>query len=270
MRTPWRSRRSSPSCRRVLTGSLASVLPAAAALALAFPAAADEYQYDSLGRLIRVTYDSGAVVQYSYDLAGNRTQVVVNTGVGNGAPVAVNDTASVAVSNFVDIPVLTNDSDPDSHPLIVTAVGTPTGGGTVAVLAGAQQVRYTAPATAGVKTFTYTISDGHGGTASASVTVTVTAPNRSPVAVNDTYEVETYTTVWLTVRDNDSDPDGDPLTITSVSGAGASIGPGGAYIVYVGGGLGTKTVSYTVSDGRGGTASATATIQMYRVFPGDL
>lgn len=87
------------------------------------------------------------------------------------------------------------------------------------------------------------------------------AANRPPVAVNDTgVEIERYTTVYITVLDNDSDPDGDPLTITSVTGAGASIGPGGAYLIYTAAGLGLRTLQYTVSDGRGGTATASVQI----------
>jgi YD repeat-containing protein len=48
-----------------------------ASLALQFPAAAATiYTYDTLGRVSTVTYDNGMVITYSYDPAGNRTQVV--------------------------------------------------------------------------------------------------------------------------------------------------------------------------------------------------
>jgi YD repeat-containing protein len=31
------------------------------------------YTYDTLGRLIQVTYDNGTTITYTYDAAGNRT-----------------------------------------------------------------------------------------------------------------------------------------------------------------------------------------------------
>lgn len=344
-----------PFARTALTALAAVAFLPASALA------GTQYQYDTLGRLTRVAYDNGVVVQYSYDPAGNRSQVVatgvnrppvanndsanvaasaavdvmvrandsdpdgdtltvtavstptgggtaaiqgggthvrytapatagtktftytlsdgrggtdtasvtVTVGATNRAPTAVNDTASVNASAAVDILVRANDSDPDGDTLTVTAVGAPTGGGTVAIQGGGTHVRYTAPATGGAKTFTYTVSDGRGGTASATVTVNVTAPNRPPVAVNDSYELEVYTNAHFYVLDNDSDPDGDPLAITSVTGAGATVAPGGGHIIYSGSGLGIKILQYTISDGRGGTATASVTVQMFRIFPGD-
>ena len=37
-------------------------------------AATVQYEYDSLNRLVRVTYDEGPAIEYSYDALGNRTQ----------------------------------------------------------------------------------------------------------------------------------------------------------------------------------------------------
>ena len=36
-----------------------------------------QYTYDDLNRLIKVEYDTGAVIEYYYDAAGNRTSKVV-------------------------------------------------------------------------------------------------------------------------------------------------------------------------------------------------
>lgn len=43
------------------------------------------YSYDVLGRLVRVTYPNGAIVQYAYDANGNRTSYIV-TGSPNVPP----------------------------------------------------------------------------------------------------------------------------------------------------------------------------------------
>jgi YD repeat-containing protein len=36
------------------------------------------YTYDPLGRILSASYDTGVVIIYSYDAAGNRTQQVIN------------------------------------------------------------------------------------------------------------------------------------------------------------------------------------------------
>ena len=77
------------------------------------------------------------------------------------------------------MPVRTNDSDPDSDPLTVTAITQPTNG--TAVLATDGSVSYTPnPTFSGTDTFTYTISDGRGGLDTATITITVTPPPPPP------------------------------------------------------------------------------------------
>ena len=244
------------------------------ALLASSPASAGvQYEYDSAGRLIKATYSNGVVIEYRYDSAGNRRSIITSLA-PNQSPVAVNDAASVGASSFIDIMVRANDSDPDGDPLTVTSVGTPTGGGTVAIRNSGEHVRYTAPATAGTKTFTYTISDGRGGTASATVTVTVTQTNQPPVAVNDTAAALAGTTNAIMVRANDSDPDGHAITVTSVTqpssgGGSVTIATGGTHVLYTAPLFqGVYTFTYTISDGHGGTATATATVNVsFGEFP---
>ena len=50
-------------------------LATAVAIFLGQAALAATYEYDELGRVIKVTYDDGSVVEYEYDEAGNRIEV---------------------------------------------------------------------------------------------------------------------------------------------------------------------------------------------------
>lgn len=72
----------------------------------------------------------------------------------------------------------------------------------------------------------------------------------------------------MSVLSNDSDPDGDSLEVLS-----ASLVDGDGVVAVVGGGtavsftpsaeyVGTAKITYIVSDGRGGTDSATITIEV--------
>lgn len=247
--------------RKVLAAGLGALLMAASTPAFA----GVQYIYDSSGRLIKAIYSNGVTIEYRYDAAGNRTQIVT-TNAPNSAPVAVNDAGSVNASSAVDIMVRANDSDADGNSLTVTAVGAPTGGGSVSIQGGGTHVRYTAPSTSGSKTFTYTISDGAGGTAIATVTVTVSSVNQPPVAVDDDGYASVGSSQALFVRSNDTDPNGHPLTVTAVSnisGGNVSISSGGAYVTFTApGSPGTYTFNYTVSDGNGGTDVGLVTVEV--------
>jgi hypothetical protein len=183
----------------------------------------------------------------------------------NRNPVAVNDSAATSGAPVL-INVLANDSDPDGDPLSIVSVTTPINGGS-AVRIG-NSVNYTpVGGFVGVDRFSYTISDGRGGTATAVVTVNVTPPaNSPPVAVPDDYTIPAaVTSLVLPVLVNDSDPDGDPLTIIGVtqppaSGGSVAITDFGQTLTYTRQTTLPVTFNYTISDGRGGTASAQVTV----------
>lgn len=224
--------------------------------------AGTQYFYDSAGRLIRVRYSNGVVIEYQYDASGNRRQIVTQQ-VPNQPPVANNDTATVPALGTIDIAVRNNDSDPESDPLTITSVSSPpSGGGTTSIVSG--KIRYVAPATTGARTFNYTISDGQGHTDTATVTVTVTSNNQPPVANNDTAVTSPATTTPIMVLANDTDPNGNTLTVTAVSAPTAgtvTIAPGGGHVIYTAPLLGgIRTFTYTVGDGAGGTDTATVTV----------
>lgn len=87
----------------------------------------------------------------------------------NDAPIAVNDTASVATNNTVDISVLLNDSDPEGSTLTLVSVGSANKG---SVSINGSIVSYTAGKKRGNDTVTYVVSDGDKqSTASISISI---------------------------------------------------------------------------------------------------
>ena len=86
--------------------------------------------------------------------------------------------------------------------------------------------------------------------------------NNPPVAVGDQFVVPCRSTFVLDVLANDSDKDGDPLTIVSITQPSKStitIGVGGKTLNYTPGAacFVNDSFTYTISDGKGGTATAT-------------
>ncbi len=187
----------------------------------------------------------------------------------NRAPVAVNDTATVAEGGSLAIAastLLSNDSDADGDTLSVTAVGSAVNG-TVALSADKATVTYTHDGgEAASGSFTYTVSDGTAA-ATGTVSVTVTAVNDAPAAVNDTATVAEGGSVNIaasTLLSNDSDPDGDTLSVTAVASAvngTVSLSADKATVTYThdGGETTTGSFTYTLSDG---TATATGTVSV--------
>ena len=94
-------------------------------------------------------------------------------------------------------------------------------------------------------------------------TLVVSQCDHPPIVKDDTANTTTARPVTIAVLANDFDPDGDPMTVTAVSrpAHGTAVINGSApnnTVNYTSssGFTGTDSFSYTVSDGRGGTASA--------------
>lgn len=129
----------------------------------------------------------------------------------------------------------------------------------------------------GTETILYALTDGNGGTVRGRVDVST--PNRAPVAVADTAHVHLSAVVapmTIDVLANDRDPNGDALTVTSVGSVTGSLGGSVTvssdrrHVVYrpgVGGVLGGATFSYAISDGHGGSATATVTVTSGNTAP---
>lgn len=117
--------------------------------------------------------------------------------------------------------------------------------------------------------YTLNISAANGSySANKDVTYVVDTPappaNNAPVAANDSASTAANTTVNINVLNNDSDPDGDNLTVTSVSGVNgtAIINNGTIGFTPATGFSGTENFTYSVSDGNGGSDSATVSVQV--------
>jgi hypothetical protein len=204
--------------------------------------------------------------------------VLIEVGtVADRMPVAGPDSFSTAQPTpllLTAAQLLANDSDPDNDPLALVDVRTNSARGGVLTFDGVRIV-YTPPADfIGTDSFIYGVYAGPCGQAIGTVTVQVLPrPNRAPVALDDLVAGVEDTVLTLPAAlllANDSDPDGDPLEIIAVSNPsarGGTVRLEGTNVVYVppANFNGMDTFTYTISDGRGGTATATVTVMVRAV-----
>jgi cyclophilin family peptidyl-prolyl cis-trans isomerase len=170
--------------------------------------------------------------------------------------------------------VLANDTVVGSAVLNIASVGTPSGGGTVTIAADGKTLNYTSATNFhGAETFTYTAQNQQGVQLTATVTVQVTDVNDPPLALNDTFTVfrNTSNNVLEVISNDTSGVDAsasETLTVTAVSTGSAGgtivVGPSGLTVRYTpaSGFQGTETFSYTLSDGRGGTATGSVAVSV--------
>lgn len=182
----------------------------------------------------------------------------------NEAPQAGDNQFTVdadSTDNALD--VLANDSDADGDPLSIVSVTEPASG--QAAVSG-DQVLYTPNAGfTGTDSFTYTIEDGFGGQSSATVTVSVQSLNEPPVVGDLTAATLRNQPVDIDVLAAASDPDGDELGIASFTQPdNGAVTQSGDILRYMPDNefVGNDSFSYTISDGRGGEASATVVIDV--------
>ena len=115
-----------------------------------------------------------------------------------------------------------------------------------------------------IETISYTVDDGNGGTDTATLMVNVSSVNDVPVAVSDVLGVsEDASSVLIDVLANDTDVDNDALTVSApVSDNGGTVSVVGVQISYQPAAdfHGTETITYTLTDGNGGTDTGTVTV----------
>lgn len=181
---------------------------------------------------------------------------------------AVNDQPVVTSSSLTtpeDTPVSSGvaATDPDNDPLAFT-IGTNGSLGTAVITnSGTGAFTYTPHADQnGSDSFTVNVSDGTV-SKSATVSVTITAANDAPTAVNDIAAATSGVPVTIPVLANDSDIDGDTVSLAqALPTAHGTTSISGSDIIYTSEASfsGEDTFTYTVSDGKGGSATGSVTI----------
>jgi VCBS repeat-containing protein len=214
----------------------------------------------------------------------------------NVAPIAQDDALTLsetAGKTEIGSILLANDSDADGDSLVVSSVQAVSAQGATISVGPDGKVSYDAgnifadlhTGEIATDSFTYTVTDGNGhvSTATATVTITGVTQNQAPVAADDIFglnEDSGATDVTSSLLDNDSDPDGDAFQVTGVQGVSAqgaivTLGPDGKVSYDAGkifadledGEKASDSFTYTISDSKGLTSTATATVIISGVSP---
>jgi VCBS repeat-containing protein len=195
---------------------------------------------------------------------------------------ATNDVAVDPANVGVSINAIANDSDSLRYPLTITALNLTGTKGTAKIdpvtgfidYSPNGAFNYLSVGQSATDTLFYTVSDGHGGSSTAMVTITVNGVNLPPVAKPDTVTTSAYQYVNIVPLANDTDPNtADHLTVTAVNTAGTkgvvtintayntiTWQPYQAFAYLSAGETATDTFQYTISDGHGGTSTATDSV----------
>ena len=185
----------------------------------------------------------------------------------NDAPKAVDDTFTVDEDAAItDLNLLSNDSDVESDTIWVSTLSTPVFG---QIKKTGDKYSYTPYRNRfGTENLTYTVTDGKD-TATAQLTIIVNSVNDAPVAWTDYCELPNNTgeeTALINVLGNDYDVEDDVLTVVSTTDPShGSVSIESNRIRYTRSGTsleenGADSFTYTVSDGNGGTNTATVYI----------
>ncbi|RYY25477.1 MAG: tandem-95 repeat protein [Sphingomonadales bacterium] len=222
------------------------------------------------------------VVTVSYTMRDDQgaesvsTLTVTITGT-NDAPVAVADVAATTENASITVNVLANDTDLDDNAVFtLVSASAPLGAASVAgnqlVFNPGTDFDHLALGATQNVVVSYAMTDENGATSTSTVTITVTGTNDGPVAVADAAATTENASITVDVLANDTDlDDGAVFTLTAVAapagkGAATIVGnslvftPGTDFDHLAAGATEIVTVSYTMQDENGATASSTLTV----------
>ncbi|MEQ8970813.1 MAG: VCBS domain-containing protein [Coleofasciculus sp. C1-SOL-03] len=223
----------------------------------------------------------------------NAIATITITGINN--PATITGIAAAAVTEDSDTPTLTaigslsiTDTDSDEDKFSTTVISAPsnlgsltiTDTGTFNYTVENSAVQYLGEAETKTETFTVTSLDG---TATQDITITITGVNDTPTATDDNPTTDENTALTGNVLTNDSDADATAsLTVVDINGNQTDIGneitlasgalltlksdgsytynPNGQFAALGVNQTATDSFTYTISDEKGETSSATATI----------
>ena len=197
-------------------------------------------------------------------------QVILSKAGSNTPARAVNDQYSLLEDSLAtQLDVLANDIDVDGDAISITNISTTTG--TARIIN--NKIEFTPPANFfGEVKITYSISDGLTNnpptTATAIATITVLPINDTPIALADTTSIiEDSSPVLIDVLANDSDIDGDSLSIVNTTTNLGFVDIVDNKVQYspIINSNGVALVTYTITDGNGGTATANLVINISAV-----
>ena len=196
---------------------------------------------------------------------------------GINGPATANQSSSTSEDNAVEITLQA--ARPDTDPLTFSIVSGPTNGSLGSIgapscttYACTATVTYTpGPDFNGSDSFTFKVNDGAVDSNISTVSITVSSANDNPDAVDDeTTVAEDSGANTVNVRANDTDVESNTLTITAVTqgtNGVVAITNAGADVSYTPNAnfFGNDSFTYTVSDGNGGSDTATVAVTVTNV-----
>ncbi|WP_296536220.1 Ig-like domain-containing protein [uncultured Actinomyces sp.] len=191
----------------------------------------------------------------------------------NSAPSPRNLEARTLAGSATNITVPLDGIDPDGDSVSLVGLNQAPSLGSVEVNSSWLTYKPAEGAT-GTDTFTYVVEDRFGTQSTGTVRVGVAQAspvNVAPVATDDLVVAKPGRTVAVDVLSNDLDTDGDSLSlegdpVASDSSLGVST-RAGRLVLNLPDKEGNHSVTYTVSDGRGGTDTGTVTVQVSNDAP---